>query len=74
MRSRRWTAALVEFVLENAENGNKDVFDKWLAKWVPLGNKAIEAFSDGLGSEGAGIAAAALADAAKFRTDLGFNA
>ena len=74
MRSRRWTAALVEFALENAENGNMDVFDKWLAKWVPLGNKAIEAFSDGLGSEGAGIAAAALADAAKFRTDLGFNA
>ena len=74
IRSRRWTTALVEFALENAENGNKDVFDKWLAKWVPLGIQAIEAFSDGLGPEGAGIAAAALADAAKFRTDLGFDA
>ena len=74
MRSRRWTTALVAFALEDSESGNKDVLDNWLAKWVPLGNRAIEAFCDGLGPEGAGFAATAVADAAKFRADMGFDA
>ena len=74
LRSRRWTTALVEFALENAESGNKDVLDNWLAKWVPLGNKAIKAFAGGLGPEGDEMAAAAVADASKYRTSLGFNA
>ena len=74
LRSRRWTTALVEFALENAESGNKDVLDNWLAKWVPLGNKAIKVFAGGLGPEGDEMAAAAVADASTFRTGLGFDA
>jgi toluene monooxygenase system protein E len=72
-RSRRWTKALVEFALKNPENDNRSVFEGWLGKWRPLGDKAIEAFCAGLGPEGAELAAVAKAEAAKFRADTGLR-
>lgn len=41
-RSRRWTKALVEMLLE--KDGNKKVLEDWIGKWVPLGDQAIDAF------------------------------
>jgi toluene monooxygenase system protein E len=48
-RHRRWSSALVKMALEN--EANREVLQKWIAKWEPLADKAIEAycsvFSDG---------------------------
>lgn len=41
-RHRRWTTALVRFAL--AEEANRDVLEAWVAKWVPLGERAIDAW------------------------------
>lgn len=70
-RSRRWTTALVDYALKSGDAGNRAVIEGWLAKWVPLGDKAIEAFCLALGPEGAECARAAKAEAAKFRASLG---
>ena len=43
-RSRRWTAALVEFARESGADGNAAVMADWVAKWAPLGDAAIEAY------------------------------
>jgi toluene monooxygenase system protein E len=72
-RSRRFTSALVEFALNNPEVNNRSVIEGWLAKWVPLGDKAIEAFCGALGKDGADFAAKAKAAAKKFRSDLGLQ-
>lgn len=68
-RSRRWTAALVKTALERAEN--KEVFARWLEKWVPLGNEAIDAFCSAL-PNGDKAATDAKAASAQFRKNLGF--
>ena len=41
-RSRRWTTAFVQFVRD--QDGNAALIEQWMAKWVPLGDQAIEAF------------------------------
>ncbi|MSO73844.1 MAG: toluene monooxygenase [Alphaproteobacteria bacterium] len=73
-RTRRWTTALVEYALKNAESDNRAVMQAWLAKWVPLGDRAIEGLCGAFGPEGGAMADAAKTEAAKFRTGLGFTA
>lgn len=41
-RHRRWAAALVKLALEVP--GNAAVIERWLAKWVPLADKAIDIY------------------------------
>ena len=41
-RSRRWTGALVEFA--RGTEGNAATMADWVAKWVPLGDAAIEGY------------------------------
>jgi toluene monooxygenase system protein E len=45
-RSRRWTAALVDLVVE--EPRNREVIRRWIAKWEPLADKALRAYLYGL--------------------------
>ena len=69
-RSRRWTKALVAFVMETGDN--KKVLAEWVAKWAPLGDAAIDAYCAAL--PGAGSAAADAKGAAEaFRADLGLG-
>lgn len=63
-RSRRWTASLVSMALPRAENRN--VFKRWIEKWAPLGDRAIEAFCAGL-PNAAEATENAKVGAAKFR-------
>jgi len=70
-RSRRWSTSLVELALGNP--ANKAVMEGWIAKWVPLADKAIEGFLAALpdipeGAEEAKKAAKA------FRATMGFSA
>ena len=67
-RSRRFSGALVRFLCDH-DGRNKAVFDEWLAKWAPLGDRAIEAYCGVLDSSG-GAADAARRDAREFRTGL----
>ncbi|MGD9537267.1 MAG: aromatic/alkene monooxygenase hydroxylase subunit beta [Alphaproteobacteria bacterium] len=70
-RSRRWTKALIDFVAP--KGGNKAVLDGWVAKWAPLGDKAITAYCAALPDhpDGAGEAKAAVSE---WRRSLGFAA
>lgn len=43
-RHRRWAGALVAMALQ--KNGNKDVLGKWIKKWQPLADKAIDAYCE----------------------------
>lgn len=45
-RHRRWSSALVKMALE--KEGNREVLQKWVAKWEPLADKAIEAYCSAL--------------------------
>ena len=67
-RSRRWTKALIDFVA--AKEGNRALIDRWVAKWAPLGDKAIDAYCAALpdSPEAAGDAKAA---AREWRKSLG---
>jgi len=67
-RSRRWTAELIRFALQ--KDGNRQVLDQWMRKWVPLSDKAIEAFCDGL-PQAAQAAESAKRGARDFRETLG---
>ncbi|MFA5122593.1 2Fe-2S iron-sulfur cluster-binding protein [Zavarzinia sp.] len=67
-RHRRWAAALVKMALET--EGNRDVLAGWLAKWVPLGEAAIDAYCTHL-PDARDTAALARAAAADFRTNIG---
>jgi len=69
-RSRNWSRALVEFA--TGEDGNREVLEGWLAKWVPLGDQAIDAYCAALPA-GAQAADAARAAAKAWRVDLGFS-
>jgi toluene monooxygenase system protein E len=69
-RSRRWTKAFVEFARQRPENA--DVLAGWVEKWVPLGERAMEAFAAAL-PESPGARATAVRDARAFRTSLGFT-
>lgn len=44
-RSWRWSGALVRLALEN---GNRPILKEWIDKWLPLGSRAVEAFSSAL--------------------------
>ena len=69
-RQRRWSGALVEFAL--GEEGNRQVLEDWLTRWVPLGDRAIDAWCAALpGADDP--AAQARAAAATFRTGLGLS-
>lgn len=70
-RSRRWTKALVDFACQ--KDGNKKALGDWVAKWTPLGDKAIEAFCAALPDSPEG-AEQAKAGAKEFRAALGFGA
>jgi toluene monooxygenase system protein E len=69
-RSRRWTAAFVKTALE--AEGNKALMARWLAKWVPLGDQAIETYCTALPDSARAIERARLS-AAEFRAGLGFD-
>jgi toluene monooxygenase system protein E len=70
-RHRRWTSALVAMMLE--AEGNRQVLNDWLAKWAPLGDVAIDAYSARLpdARDGANAARAAVAG---YRRGLGLGA
>ena len=70
-RQRRWSGALVEFALGEESNGQ--VLEDWLARWVPLGKRAIDAWCAGL-PDASEAAAQACAGAESFRTNLGLSA
>ncbi len=67
-RSRKFSRALVAFLL--TQKGNRAVFEKWLERWVPLGERAISAYAEGLDADGA-AAKAAIEGSKAFRTELG---
>jgi len=68
VRARRWSAALIEFMLQ--QDGNKDALAGWVAKWAPLGDAAIDAYCAALpGADGA----AAKGEAEEFRAGLGLG-
>ena len=56
-RSRRWSAAVVEFCADGGDN--KAVINGWIDKWMPLATKAIADYCAVL-PESDGIADAAL--------------
>ncbi|MFG1394730.1 aromatic/alkene monooxygenase hydroxylase subunit beta [Xanthobacter agilis] len=67
-RHRRWTGALVKMMLDSA--GNRPVLEGWLAKWAPLGDAAMEAYSAHLpdARDAGGLARAA---AGAYRQSIG---
>lgn len=68
VRHRRWTAALVKMALDS--EGNGDVLRGWVAKWTPLADAAIDAYTAALG-EPASSAEAARQATATFRQSMG---
>ncbi|MFT3731844.1 MAG: toluene monooxygenase [Hyphomicrobium sp.] len=71
LRSRRWTAALVKQSLE--VEANREAIEGWLKKWVPLGDRAIDAYCAGF-PNGAATAQSAKAAASGFRKEIGLAA
>lgn len=69
-RSRRWTQALVEFARQ--QPGNAAVLQGWVDRWVPLGDRAMEAFTAAL-PDGRAAGAEAVAAARAFRASLAFT-
>ncbi|MCF4167020.1 hypothetical protein L2U69_15310 [Zavarzinia compransoris] len=67
-RSRAWTGGLVRFMAQ--KDGNMDLLRRWLAKWQPLGDAAIEGFCAGL-PDGDRAAAAARQATREFRDSIG---
>jgi toluene monooxygenase system protein E len=63
-RSRRWTSKYVELALE--QPANKTVIAGWISKWVPLADRAIDAFCAALPPI-LDAGAQAKADSAEFR-------
>ncbi|SVC72862.1 uncharacterized protein METZ01_LOCUS325716, partial [marine metagenome] len=70
-RSRRWSAALVEFSTPHSDN--KAVIQGWIDKWVPLAAKAIETYCAAL-PDNAGIADAAIGRLQAFHRSLSTSA
>jgi toluene monooxygenase system protein E len=69
-RAVRWTEALVRMCL--VQDGNREVIEGWLQKWIPLSDAATDAFCLTL-PNGAAAAARARAETADFRRHLGFE-
>lgn len=70
-RSRRWSKALVDFMLKVP--GNQAVLDSWVKKWAPLGDQAIEAYCAAL-PDSPDAASAAKAAVRDWRMTLGLAA
>jgi toluene monooxygenase system protein E len=71
-RSRRWTSALVDMVA--GEGSNRHAIRGWLDRWVPLAERAVRAYLDGLPGLDAETAARQANDACRaFRSNLGFG-
>ena len=70
-RSRRWSAALVAFSLEN--EANADVLRDWIETWMPLARQAVAAYCGAL-PEQDDAAEAALAAVEAFHRSLGLDA
>ncbi|KAH0432426.1 aromatic/alkene monooxygenase hydroxylase subunit beta [Paraburkholderia fungorum] len=67
-RHRRWAAALVKMAVERA--GNADVIKRWVLKWEPLADSAINAYCTALSDVPDASASARLATR-EFRNSLG---
>ncbi len=67
-RSRRWSAAVVEFTSDR--ESNKAVIGEWIEKWKPLAVQAITAYCGAL-PESDDAAASALTEVEKFHRSLG---
>ena len=70
-RSRRWSAALVSFSLEN--QANADALRGWIETWMPLARRAVDAYCGAL-PEQDDAAQAALAAVETFHRSLGLDA
>ena len=70
-RSRRWSAALVAFALENEANAT--VLRGWIEKWMPLAREAVAAYCGAL-PEQDDAADAALGAVEAFHRSLGLDA
>ncbi|MCY4406358.1 MAG: toluene hydroxylase, partial [Rhodospirillaceae bacterium] len=70
-RSRRWSAALVAFSLEN--EANAAVLSGWIEKWMPLARQAVTAYCGAL-PEQDDAADAALGAVEAFHRSLGLDA
>jgi toluene monooxygenase system protein E len=66
-RSRRWSIELVKHMAQNPQN--VAVIQRWLDRWVPLADAAIEAFCDEL-PDNPDAASAAIAATRTFRYQL----
>ncbi len=67
-RHRRWAASLVKMAVEKA--GNADVIKRWVLKWEPLADSAINAYCTALSDVPDASASARLATR-EFRNSLG---
>jgi toluene monooxygenase system protein E len=67
-RSRRWTAALCTFAF--TVDSNRNLVDRWVAKWQPLADAAVHAYFDGVPDAGS-AAGDVTAACAAFRAGLG---
>jgi len=67
-RHRRWAAALVRQALE--QPGNREVLQRWIGRWEPLADAAVNAYSAAL-PDAADAAERARTAARAFRSGLG---
>ncbi len=67
-RHRRWASALARMALE--QPGNADVLAKWVAKWVPLADAAVDAYAAAL-TDAPGLGERAKSAARQFRQGIG---
>ncbi len=70
-RSRRWSTTLVQFIQQN--EANQEILDKWVEKWVPLGDAAIDTYCAAL-PDSPSAADDAKRDCWSFRAGLGLSA
>jgi len=66
-RSRRWSVGVVEFC--RSKDGNNEVIQKWIDKWMPLARNAIETYCAGL-PESTDAAKIAIANVEAFHQSL----
>ena len=70
-RSRRWSAALVEFCASHGDN--KSVIQGWIDKWMPLAEKAIATYCAAL-PESEGVANTAVGRLHAYHRSLSISA
>ena len=70
-RHRRWVSALVQMAL--SVDGNRAVLESWCARWLPLGEAAIDAWCAALPEDGAGAAVRARAALRAFVASTGLG-